>query len=683
MTQRRNLFLAALAALAAAAQTARADADLDELMQKTIKDALKTVGPCVVQIETQGGTDVISRGGPGGGMVRKGFGPTTGVIVSADGYIISSAFNFANKPATIDVAIPGHKDRLSAKVVATDQTRMLTLLKVDAKDLPLPTPLPKAEFKSGQTTLALGRTLPETVEQPPSVDVGILSAVGRIWGKAVQTDAKISPVNYGGPLCDLTGRVIGVIVPASPNAEGQTAGFELYDSGLGFAIPLEDVNAILPRLKEGTDLKRGVLGVNVQTQDPYTTPPVIASVEPGSAADKAGLKPGDRIKEIDGKPVESQVQLQTRLGTKYEGDVISLKVQRDKEEINLPAVTLSGVVAAFGQAFLGIVPVRDDPGPGVEVRYVFPKSPADEAGIKAGDRIVKAGPGGPPPAPPLPPPPLNPVANRDQLMDLLTQAKPGLEVKLEVARKDGGKHDTLNVKLGEQPADVPDKLPDNDTAKKAKHDDKKPETGLLQKTSTDGTHGYWLYVPDKYDPSATYALVVWLHPPGKAKDGDVKAFRDAWEDYCAANHLIVAMPIAENENGWKRTESEFVAETVKAATDTYNIDKRRIVLHGMGVGGEMALYLAFHNRQLYRGVATTGSALTGAPKERVANLPVSFYLVAGGKDPLKDLIKDTAKKLSDFKYAATYKEIKDMGQQYLDEPTLKELVRWIDSLDRI
>ena len=91
--------------------------------------------------------------------------------------------------------------------------------------------------------MAVGRTLVGQVDQMPSVSVGIISALDRIWGKAIQTDAKVSPTNYGGPLIDLYGRVQGVLVPASPQAEGETAGFEWYDSGIGFAIPLEDINA--------------------------------------------------------------------------------------------------------------------------------------------------------------------------------------------------------------------------------------------------------------------------------------------------------------------------------------------------------------------------------------------------------------------------------------------------------
>ena len=138
----------------------------------------------------------------------------------------------------------------------------------------------------------------------------------------------MSPANYGGPLIDLLGRVDGLIVPASPYAEGQTAGFEMYDSGLGFAIPLDDIYAILPRLKSGTDLKRGILGVTIQGKDPYTTRPVVYSVEPGSAADKAGVHPGDRLSEIDGHPIETQVPAANATGQKVRRRRHCLKIER-------------------------------------------------------------------------------------------------------------------------------------------------------------------------------------------------------------------------------------------------------------------------------------------------------------------------------------------------------------------
>src|SRR5439155_3238337 len=109
---------------------------------------------------------------------------------------------------------------------------------------------------------------------------------------------KVSPTNYGGPLIDLSGRVQGVLVPASPQAEGETAGFEWYDSGIGFAVPLEDIFTVLPRMKKGTEktpvvLKRGYLGILMRSTEMFEAVPTIGSVLPGSAAEKAGLLPGD------------------------------------------------------------------------------------------------------------------------------------------------------------------------------------------------------------------------------------------------------------------------------------------------------------------------------------------------------------------------------------------------------
>ena len=215
MTRRSPFLFLAIAALALAANTTRGAEDLDDLQEKARSAAIARVAPSVVQIITSGGTEII--GGPRG--VRKGIGPTSGVVVSADGYIISSAFNFANKPASILVAIPGQKETKVAKVVCTDQTRMLTLLKVDATGLTVPPFAPKADIKIGHTALALGRTFNANVsEEVPSVHAGIISAKDRIWGKAIQTDAKVSPANYGGPLVDLTGRVQGIMPRPAPSA---------------------------------------------------------------------------------------------------------------------------------------------------------------------------------------------------------------------------------------------------------------------------------------------------------------------------------------------------------------------------------------------------------------------------------------------------------------------------------
>jgi predicted esterase len=95
------------------------------------------------------------------------------------------------------------------------------------------------------------------------------------------------------------------------------------------------------------------------------------------------------------------------------------------------------------------------------------------------------------------------------------------------------------------------------------------------------------------------------------------------------------------------------------------------------------LYLGFHNRDLIRGVATSGAALSGSPKEKVSNQPLAFFLVVGEKDPLREAVADTKAALLEHKYSVIHRELPNRGHEYMDLKTLEELVRWIDSLDRL
>ncbi|MFO0807854.1 MAG: PDZ domain-containing protein [Gemmataceae bacterium] len=698
--------------LLTAAQPADAINDANEL---ALKAAVARVAPSIVQVETSGGTEMIAGRGDRG--FRKGTGPTTGVVVGADGYILSSAFNFANKPSSIVVAIPGRKERLVAKVIATDHTRMLTLLKVDATGLPTPPGATKAETRIGQWAVAAGRTLDPNPEHLPSMSVGVVSALNRIWGKALQTDAKVSPANYGGPLVDIEGRVLGILVPASPQGEGEAAGVEWYDSGIGFAIPFEDALASAAKLKAGKDLRRGMLGVTPKTPDRYGVPPTVGTVAPESAAAKAGIKSGDIILEIDGKPVAHQTQLLTALGPKYEGDVISVKIKRDKTEMKFEKVELRGLVSSFQIGYLGIVPVRDDPELGVEVRYVEPNSPADKAGIKPGDRLMKVG--------PADAKTLEAFSGRDELRALLDTDPAGTELKFEVVRMEGKKTETVKVKLGTIPDDVPEKLPPNATAKRAleprkkvapkakaespqpvpipgkdgkgkaepkkeepkpeepkKDEAKKAETGLLERTSPAKDKQFWVYVPANYDPNIAHALVIWLHAANHAGK-DAKDMVSIWESACEEQHIILVGPKSESESGWLASEAEFVQEAVRDVLKEFTIDRQRIVAHGLGVGGQMAFYLGFNARELVRGVAPSGAVLANAPKEVVPGQRLSFFIVAGGKDPLAKEIADVKPKLTEKKYPVAHREVADMGKEYLDRKTFEELLLWIDSLDRL
>src|SRR4051812_19680837 len=139
---RRVCFLTVLVS-ALGTSSARSQEDLNELLEKMTKDAARKAAPSVVQIETRGEADIVVAG-PKGQTFRKALGPTTGLIVEPNGYIISSAFNFINNPPIILVRIPGQAgEPLVAQRVATDKSRMLTLLKVEAKGLPVPAMVPK------------------------------------------------------------------------------------------------------------------------------------------------------------------------------------------------------------------------------------------------------------------------------------------------------------------------------------------------------------------------------------------------------------------------------------------------------------------------------------------------------------------------------------------------------------
>src|SRR5690606_26761884 len=120
--------------------------------------------------------------------------------------------------------------------------------------------------------LALGKVFDAAV---PNASPGILSAKNRIWGKALQTDAKTSPFNYGGPLIDIDGRVLGIVVPMSMTSDDVMTGAEWYDSGIGFAVPFAQVQESVERLRDGEDQYRGVLGVTMSRPGQLFAVPVV------------------------------------------------------------------------------------------------------------------------------------------------------------------------------------------------------------------------------------------------------------------------------------------------------------------------------------------------------------------------------------------------------------------------
>jgi serine protease Do len=721
---RRTLPLLLLVAAGASAQ------DVNDATEAAMKAAAAKVAPSVVRIETSGGAEAIWGSGRKGPevMFRRGVGASTGLVVDPDGYILTSTFNFVGKPTDIFVTVPG-RPRTVAKVIGSDPTRMLTMLKIDQTGLPVPPAYPKKDVEVGMWSIAVGRTLDPEPSHPPSINGGIVSATNRVWGKAIQSDAKISPVNYGGPLLAIDGRVMGVIVPISPTSEEETAGFEWYDVGIGFAVPFEDVLKVVPKLKAGTPdkpvtLKAGMLGITFREPDQFSVGCTIDTVAPNTPADTVGLKPGDNVVEADGKPVLNQAQLLHALRPKYEGETVSLKVKRGDKVEEYKDIKLAAALAAGDAGFLGVLLMRDDPEPGAEVRFVYPKSAAERAKLEPGDRIMKVGPRQTGPAPKLPKGPLPPgveppgpkaFSGRDQFMAIMHAYRSGASLTLEVKRK-GGKTESVDVVLGQSTDDIPDQLPEKSSAEKAlvapkpvgttpdpkkgegkkeepkkeeaKKDDKekeKPKTGLQKIDGAGGTNRkFWVFIPDTYDPNVSHGLIVWLHPAERGGGRDADDMVRIWEPYCEKYNFIMVGPAAGGASGWVAGEAEGIMDDLRWVRTRYTIDPKRIVAHGLGVGGQMAYYLGINQRDVIRGAVPVGAVLASNPKDPDATKRVEFLVIGGAKDPLAGQIKEGPKKLVEKKYKAQYREMAEYGKEYVNEDPILfgQMVRWMETLDK-
>jgi len=335
--------LAAVLAGAAPRSTAAAGPDDVRLLTpKAFQSAVETVLPSVVRIETYGGVfDPAKAGsarrGPSGGaggrrprriraIGQPGEGPTTGLVVSPDGLILTSTFEFLKSPPIITVAL-ADGSRHVARLRGRDETRQLCLLKVEGvSDLPVPATVPRDRLRVGQWAISVGVGYGA---EAPALSVGIVSAVHRIFGRAVQTDANLSPANYGGPLVDIDGRVIGLCVPLSPHRGGPAGGVPWYDSGIGFAVPLAGLEPIIRQMARGETIRAARLGVRPAGGGREGVR--IEAVVEGSAAAKAGLKKGDVIVAVDGEAVRDVMHLRLLVGRHVAGEVVALAIRRDGE----------------------------------------------------------------------------------------------------------------------------------------------------------------------------------------------------------------------------------------------------------------------------------------------------------------------------------------------------------------
>lgn len=247
-------------------------------------------------------------------------GKTSGIILTSDGWVMVSRFALNLDPTTILINVPG-RGTFHAERAGEDTSRGIALVKIEAEGLPVPDFVDPDAVKVGQWAFALGRTF---AADEPTVNIGIVSAKRRQFGRALQIDAYTSPANYGGAVVDVHGNVLGIAVPLSPS--GRNAGVEWYDSGIGFATTIADIMPLLERMKQGEILQRAWLGVQFVTAWLGPGAKINGTPKDGVAA-KEGIRKGDIILEVDGVKVMNGPHLQMLLSSKIGGDFVTLKVK--------------------------------------------------------------------------------------------------------------------------------------------------------------------------------------------------------------------------------------------------------------------------------------------------------------------------------------------------------------------
>lgn len=327
----------------------------------------------------------------------------SGFIISHDGYIFTNN-HVVEQSEKIRVKLSDGRE-YDARIIGKDAKTDIALIKIKpTESLPVVDIGDSEKLRVGDWVLAIGN--PFGLEQ--TVTAGIVSAKGRVIGAGpydnfIQTDASINPGNSGGPLFNLEGKVIGINTAIV--AQGQ---------GIGFAIPISMAKDMLPDLKSKGTVTRGWMGISVQDitedmaksfklKDPNGA--IVAEVFQGDPADKAGLKAGDIIIEVNGRRIKDTHELLVMIASFRVADQVRVKVLRDglekvfnvvvAERKDQPEVSLSPKASPdLGLSVQELTPeiaqylgIKEKKG--IIVVDVEPGSPADEVGIQPQDIILQ------------------------------------------------------------------------------------------------------------------------------------------------------------------------------------------------------------------------------------------------------------------------------------------------------
>jgi len=278
----------------------------------------------------------------------------SGVIISPDGYIVTNAHVVGKNAVKVIVTLSGGT-RYSAEVVGVDDLTDISLLKIEAEDLPTIEIGDSDDVIIGEWVVALGNPFGLfDISNQPTATIGIVSsknvnfgeqAGGRVYQEMIQTDASINSGNSGGALVNVHGEMIGI------NTFIFTAGNQMGGSvGVGFAIPVNRMKTVIDELIRSGYVERGFeTGLSVQTLDqyiaaylnlPFKQGVIVTDIQKNSSAHKAGLKVGDIIRKVNDIPVTNTRDIYRVINENYlkAGDVIRLEIWRNQKTMSCELV---------------------------------------------------------------------------------------------------------------------------------------------------------------------------------------------------------------------------------------------------------------------------------------------------------------------------------------------------------
>jgi S1-C subfamily serine protease len=296
----------------------------------TVPDIYRRVSPSVVFVQSNSGRGRLPF--PGGGQAASG----SGFVIDAQGHVVTNE-HVVSGGNQFRIRFGSNGRPLKATLVGKDPSSDLAVLKVALPKGVKPLPLAEmSQIVPGEQAIAIGSPfgLRETVT------TGIVSALGRTIhapdgfpiADAIQTDAAINPGNSGGPLLDAQGRVIGI------TSQIRTENGNDGNTGVGFAVPVSSIRAVVPQLERGRSVARAFLGVSTAGTGDDSGARIVRVIAGGPAA-KAGLRRGDKIVAVDGRAVTTPDDLTAQVARHKPGERAGLTVLRGGERRTL-TVTL-------------------------------------------------------------------------------------------------------------------------------------------------------------------------------------------------------------------------------------------------------------------------------------------------------------------------------------------------------